>query len=238
MENIFSKLSKLNKDIASKLLSTTDDKDIMATIEKMYDNMFDSFEMELNSPFNIQCPAISTTNNNYIKHITINDLNKGDIIVALRIGFLYLHYGVYVGDGYMVHFSYRKGEKMCNTRIIKTSYEEFANGSTTYREPLRDNMKPNSSEEIARIAESYIGENFGKYNLFRNNCEHFANYCRYNKKVSYQIEEFWNPSGKPPIAQRLFMVDKFSNQNPYTVLEYITNSIIIPRKYEKITVES
>lgn len=157
-----------------------------------------------------------------VKEITLNDLKQGDIIIAKKYQGTYLHYGVYVGNGEVVHFSYHHGEKIRDTRIIKTSYAEFANGSPTYREPLREGIEPNSGKETAQIAEQMVDNNFGGYNLKDNNCEHFANYCKYNQKESYQIKE---------LAEKFSMPISFDS---IVIEHYFNNNIIIPRKYEKI----
>ena len=160
-----------------------------------------------------------------VKEITLNDLKQGDIIVAKKYQGTYLHYGVYVGNGEVVHFSYHHGEKIRDTRIIKTSYAEFTNGSPTFREPLREGIEPNSGKETARIAEQMVDNNFGGYNLKNNNCEHFANYCKYNQKESYQIKE---------LAERFSMPISF---DAIVIDHYFNNNVIIPRKYEKIKIE-
>ncbi len=169
--------------------------------------------------------------NTFVKEISINDLNIGDIIVAVRWGGTYLHYGVYVGNRNIVHFSYHHDEKIRDTRIIKTSYAEFSNDSPTFREPLREGMTPNSGKETARIAEDMKGNKFGGYNLLNNNCEHFANYCKYNKKISYQIEDLFKSTGGTSTAQKLSYMNKMSNNK---IIEIITRNIFIPQKYEKI----
>lgn len=156
-----------------------------------------------------------------IKEISAKELKQGDILVAIKKGGTYLHYGVYVGNGEVVHFSFHKGEKIRDTRIIKTTIEEFANGSSMYREPIREGMAPNNGKDTARIAENMVDNKFGGYNLLRNNCEHFANYCKYNQKESFQITE---------------LIDRFAfNYTQDAVVEhYINNNYIIPHKYEKI----
>ena len=61
---------------------------------------------------------------------------------------------VYVGNGEVAHYSYLKEEhffdKDTHVRIVKTSYEDFANGSQTYREPLREDMNANSGKKTAK----------------------------------------------------------------------------------------
>ena len=160
-----------------------------------------------------------------VKEISIKDLRRGDTIVATKMKGTYLHYGIYVGNGEVVHFSYLNEEnffdKNTHVRIVKTSYEDFANDSQTYREPLREDMTANSGRKTAKIAKSMVDNNFGGYNLATNNCEHFANYCRYNEKVSFQIKD---------------LADKgwFDPSRSMIVEQYVKNNVLIPKKYEKI----
>ena len=160
-----------------------------------------------------------------VKEISIKDLQLGDTIVATKWKGTYLHYGVYVGNGEVVHFSYLKEEKFLNkdthVRIVKTSYEDFANGSQTYREPLREGMNANSGKETAKIAKGLVDNDFGGYNLATNNCEHFANYCKYNEKESFQIKDLADKGWIDP-TRSMF------------VEQYLRNNVLVPRKYEKI----
>ncbi|GAB6028422.1 hypothetical protein CHUAL_002582 [Chamberlinius hualienensis] len=50
---------------------------------------------------------------------------------------------------------------------------------------LDKTYKPFPPEVIATRAKAHPQDD---YNLFTNNCEHFANECRYGQKVSFQIE--------------------------------------------------
>ncbi len=108
----------------------------------------------------------------------------GDIIKAFRG--IYFHFGVYVGEGKVVHFCSTGGNELDpnSADIVETSFSCFSKGDWVcvdkLEEPLYDR------EEIVRRARSEIGTKFGTYNLLSNNCEHFANWCRCGKLVSHQ----------------------------------------------------
>lgn len=41
---------------------------------------------------------------------------------------------------------------------------------------------------MSKAWELYKGDNFGEYDLFNNNCEHFATFCRTGIRASAQTE--------------------------------------------------
>ena len=119
---------------------------------------------------------------------TINKPQPGDILSVNRG--LYKHYGVYVGDNTVVHFSGGKGHELsaCRARIRKTSLENFSrNGEVQIETRCTESYSP---EETVMRALNAVGSEKGKYALPWNNCEHFANWCRYGKKSSAQVEQF------------------------------------------------
>ena len=111
----------------------------------------------------------------------------GDIIYTDRG--LYKHYGVYVGGGQVIHFAGPKGHEINASMadIIKTSIPEFLKGGKLFIQPDRT-KNPLPAYEIIQRAESAVGKCKGEYNLVINNCEHFANWCRYGKPVSKQVD--------------------------------------------------
>ncbi len=127
---------------------------------------------------------------------------RGDIIFAARnvklfkgkiiLKNLYYHYGVYVGDNKVIHFSDPNPNETTKSHatIIETSFEDFADGDVVFIEPIDENIKHNNLEKTAVKAEFYLYNHKDKYNLGFNNCEHFANICRYNKKKSSQVSKF------------------------------------------------
>ncbi|MCG2575310.1 lecithin retinol acyltransferase family protein [Acinetobacter sp. ME22] len=99
---------------------------------------------------------------------------------------LYDHHGIYVGDNQVIHYSgfdeaFKKGA------IKKTSLESFLGGSDDFKVvsyPSYQNIY--SPEEIVHRAQSCLGED--DYNLFFNNCEHFACWCVTGKARSEQVQ--------------------------------------------------
>jgi len=106
---------------------------------------------------------------------------------------LYYHHGIYVSDNEVIHFSGRNSDSILdweNCEIIVTTLREFLNGGRLeVRRYLKcEKCKINDEEYIVKKAKSYIGKK--GYNLFTNNCEHFANYCTMDKKISEQVDKF------------------------------------------------
>jgi hypothetical protein len=91
-------------------------------------------------------------------------LERGDHIYVQRVG--YTHHGIYVGGGRVVHYLLDHG-------IVEDSVENFAGGMNVHR---KNSIQRYSDRETVRRAYSRIGED--QYNLFHNNCEHFATWCR------------------------------------------------------------
>lgn len=115
---------------------------------------------------------------------------KGDHIRVKRQ--LYYHHGIYVSDTEVIHFSGRNSDGILdweNCEIIVTTLLEFLNGGRLeVRRYLKcEKCKINDEEYIVQKAKSYIGKK--GYNLFTNNCEHFANYCTMDKRVSEQVDK-------------------------------------------------
>lgn len=88
------------------------------------------------------------------------------------------HIGIYIGNNKVIHFGFPVG-----TKIIKTSLEEFAEGggginSVSVKEYAvneeHQEIICENAELLLSIQENGYNE---KYNLFWNNCEHFAREC-------------------------------------------------------------
>ncbi|MEJ1963139.1 MAG: lecithin retinol acyltransferase family protein [Gammaproteobacteria bacterium] len=105
----------------------------------------------------------------------------GSHVVTPRRG--YLHHGIYVGDGKVVHYSglahgLRRGP------VEEVSLADFARGW-----PIR--VRPGATpafnhREIVRRARSRVGES--SYRIFTNNCEHFCEWCVRGEPRSFQLE--------------------------------------------------
>ena len=110
--------------------------------------------------------------------------------IRVQMGEIY-HHGIFIGNDEVVQFglpftleTYAK-----DVKVIKTHINEFLNnGFLEVRNFTKKEKKiKNSDAEIVRIALSRVGE--GNYDILKNNCEHFANECVFNKKVSMQVDD-------------------------------------------------
>jgi hypothetical protein len=94
----------------------------------------------------------------------------------------YSHHGVYVGHGWVVHYSGLSEFWQCGP-VEEVSLARFANGH-----PVRivhHAQSPYLAEEIVGRARSRLGEN--DYRLLTNNCEHFCNWCVSGINISTQV---------------------------------------------------
>lgn len=121
----------------------------------------------------------------------------GDIVVADRI--IYRHYGIYVGNDSVIHFSGEEGREKDSTRarIIETSLAAFLQESPVLVE--ESYVYPAfPSDQVVDYARSRLGER--GYNIFTNNCEHFANECKYGKRMSRQVAAYLKMAGMAALA--------------------------------------
>lgn len=119
-----------------------------------------------------------------------NFLNPGDIVFVDRV--FYKHYGVYIGNNSVVHFSGGDDGELSASKacILKTSLEKFSKGEKVQIENRKNQQcKSFSQKETVMRAVNAIGSEKGKYSLIWNNCEHFANWCKYGEKRSVQVEK-------------------------------------------------
>ncbi len=107
---------------------------------------------------------------------------RGDQVYTFReiMGVPYEHHGIDFGDGTIVHYS-----KLGEAKIARTSRDAFAQGGTIY-------TKHPDTAFIADIvidrAQSRLGEQ--QYDLFFNNCEHFADWCKTGLGNCSQLDNF------------------------------------------------
>ncbi|KAG8487083.1 hypothetical protein CXB51_020623 [Gossypium anomalum] len=139
----------------------------------------------------------------------------GDHIYCERKGGLYDHHGIYVGDGMVIHLrgAAKKlgelpachrcgGKRVENGEIAKVCIDCFLDGETLqiydYGVPVLEfisrkrgtccTSRSKPPHEVISAATDLLERNgFGPYDMFTNNCEHFAVYCKTGSKVSYQI---------------------------------------------------
>ncbi len=103
---------------------------------------------------------------------------KGDHIyrrMKISAGFT-THHGIDCGDGTVIHYH----GVLPNIMVRRVSMSEFADGEKI---STQNYSKCDSPDVVVQRAISKLGEK--NYNLFSNNCEHFAHYC----KTSYYRSE-------------------------------------------------
>lgn len=95
---------------------------------------------------------------------------------------VYTHHGVDMGDGWVIHFSSADGTKTGAT-IRWTTIGDFAGSAEVKVQAYGVRFEAAQAAERAR---SMLG-NSG-YDLFANNCEHFATWCVTGEHNSTQVE--------------------------------------------------
>ena len=99
----------------------------------------------------------------------------------MRLG-VYEHHGIACGDGTVVHFG-RGVFDIANAVIERVDLETFSQSRLIEVVDSRIEFSP---EEVVRRATSRLGER--SYDLWSNNCEHFANWSRSGDHSSPQID--------------------------------------------------
>jgi hypothetical protein len=116
----------------------------------------------------------------------MNSLRPGDHIYV-SYGF-FTHHGIYVGDGSVVELfkNWKKIEEPSDVpHIRRISIEVFADGrEVRVRQYAPSECDP--PDVVVGRALSRIGEK--GYDLFNNNCEHFATWCKTGQARSSQVE--------------------------------------------------
>ncbi|HEY3654156.1 MAG TPA: lecithin retinol acyltransferase family protein [Steroidobacteraceae bacterium] len=112
-------------------------------------------------------------------------LVPGTHLITCRRG--YTHHGIYLGDGRVMHYAGRI--KYPQGLVEEISLAEFSEGRAFRAEILQTG--PFNGNEIVRRARSRLGER--RYDLLRNNCEHFCNWCRLGENRSLQVEWLTSP---------------------------------------------
>jgi len=110
-------------------------------------------------------------------------LQPGDILYVNRG--IYKHYGVYTGDGKVIHFAPLAGTEINaeNAVIHETTLKNFLKDGTL---SIDKKIKAiTSRRKIVERARSQIGKK--SYNLAFNNCEHFAHWCKTGVCESNQV---------------------------------------------------
>jgi hypothetical protein len=112
--------------------------------------------------------------------VRTQSLKPGTELIVDRLG--YRHHGIYVGEGLVIHYA---GWVRYSRGLIETvTVGDFAG-----RCPVRVGRVPCESQhgnDIVRRARSRLGERC--YDVLRNNCEHFCNWCQVGESRSTQVD--------------------------------------------------
>ena len=105
----------------------------------------------------------------------------GSHLVTPRRG--YLHHGIYVGDGKVVHYA----GLACGLHrgpVEEVPLDRFAHGRPVW---VKSHAASNfECQDVIERARSRVGENC--YQLLTNNCEHFCEWCLRGEHRSYQVD--------------------------------------------------
>lgn len=126
-------------------------------------------------------------------------------MVFIRNKGLYRHYAVNVGDGYIIHYASSGSDDRVGIVDILRCFSILSNIAEIKKQKYSEFVKPKDKviveascwrgkppltvEEILQRAHWRIGE--GDFSLLRNNCEHFARWCRFGEEASDQIDSFF-----------------------------------------------
>jgi hypothetical protein len=105
---------------------------------------------------------------------------RGDHIRVSRQG--YWHHGIDCGDGTVIHYVGPDREKKRCAAVRRTTLQEFCRGCSFRVVPYRG---CDGLELVMSRAEARLGD--AGYDLFGNNCEHFAYWCKTGQKRSRQV---------------------------------------------------
>lgn len=114
------------------------------------------------------------------------DWPLGAHLVTPRLG--YTHHGIYVGAGRVVHYAGWSRALVC-APVQEVSVAQFAGGRAISVRAHPD-ARYGAAAIVAR-ARSRVGED--RYQLTRNNCEHFASWCVLGEARSTQVDAWTRP---------------------------------------------
>ena len=110
-------------------------------------------------------------------------LRKGAILEYKRLGGLFYHYAMYIGNNKVIHRD--KNSIFMYGHIYITDMDKVPGKMRIV--PLITHIPHVHTEKAIETAlELFHKDN--TYNILTNNCEHFVNYLRYEKQVSNQIQ--------------------------------------------------
>jgi hypothetical protein len=114
------------------------------------------------------------------RKVAIDSLAPGTELIVDRLA--YQHHGIYLGEGLVIHYA---GRIHYSHGLIETiPVRDFVG-----RHRVRAGRRPAESahgQDTVRRALSRLGER--RYDIFRNNCEHFCSWCQSGESCSKQVD--------------------------------------------------
>ncbi len=159
------------------------------------------------------------------KIISDDELQPGDVVGIHRMGGLYDHYGIYTGNGGMIHYADPSGDFGANIVVHRTTLEKFKEGSDTIftidfdkylknrQVKLFDILTPVRIDFIKLLELLFSSNDYHlyspeetvaraesrlgekSYNIATNNCEHFAIWCKTGLNESTQVKNLLEAIG-------------------------------------------
>ncbi|CAJ1074655.1 phospholipase A and acyltransferase 3-like isoform X1 [Xyrichtys novacula] len=124
-----------------------------------------------------------------------HDAEPGDLIEIFRVA--YQHWGVYIGDDKIVHFS-PKGDDDNGGEIAlmdgpgevkcEDIWDVIGRSKFKVNNQLDDEYESHTPKTIVEEALDMVRKEL-QYSLTGFNCEHFATYLRYGVAVSRQVDQ-------------------------------------------------
>jgi hypothetical protein len=132
--------------------------------------------------------------------LTEADLFPGDHIYVKRTRRLYVHHGIYMGDGRVIHFTGSVREKK-DPKVQETDLSGFLKGGVLRRREYGERLP---ASETVTIAKNQLSDS--RYSMLWNNCEHFATYCASGKRKSWQVRRAFSGLGTVAAGFALFIL--------------------------------
>ena len=131
----------------------------------------------------------------------INDLERGDHIVICKclLPIPTYHHGIYNGGSMVIHFTDGKGEAKWESdttekQIRITKLKSFSLGAEEI-EVIDHPDRLYNLEKTAERANTKRMTGMGEYDVLKNNCQHFVNWCIYDKATCFTDYVGWAVPG-------------------------------------------
>ena len=139
------------------------------------------------------------------------ELKPGDHIYCYRLGGVYTHHGIYIGEKgrEVIHFSNAEHKNKWTARVCSCTLEEFVEdkrlrlvaydvsltGKILKRNETAHMRVSKPAHEVIETAKYYCKNpgRWGDYYMPNNNCESFATFCKTGKRICSQLSRYSSP---------------------------------------------